>query len=556
MYADIVLHRRVPGHLDSFTYRVPEKISLQPGQLVQVPFRKQTLSGIVRQLHQKTPAYPTKLVENALPIWLESWQIELANWICDFYKCSFSKTIDFFIPEKIWPKHKKKNSPACPAGRQPKEAEKIIKKTKKMPLINQETENFARYLLRNPSKKLLIEKTPLNRNKFYSALQKVLPAESQALFLFPEIFYIQKLAKNLPQFHGGLSESQKAEIWKAVKEGEIKTISATRPGLFLPFKKLGCIVLDFEHHESYREIRQPNYDSLAVAEKLAEIWNIPLIAISEAPRTTTFHKTKTCFYEKFEWNSKQEKTPEIKIIDMADERRKGNFGIFAENTIHSIANCLIKKEQVLLFINRKGEASAMFCRDCGNISRCPRCSSPFTIHKENVLKCHRCKIAAPIPEKCEKCSGLNLKTLGAGTEKIEEEIKKIFGRAKILRLDSETLNKKNKMHLDEKTLRESDILVATRIIDKPLNLPRMALGIAVMPDPLINISDFRAEERLFQLFTRIKNMSKNKTIIQTYIPNHSLYENFSKNLFENFYEEQLNTRKTLSLPPFGNFNAN
>ncbi len=453
MFAEIILHRRVPSNFESFTYQVPKDLKVEPGQIVRVPFRKQKLAGIVLHLHEKMPSYPTKPLESALPIVLAPWQMELAAWMSEYYKCAFSKVIDFFIPEKIW-NEPKKNPAAQKAQEKNKTPFSQLSLQESNPLLQKDCLAslrlglFAKKFLGTRDKKLVVENTLLPRKAFYNYIANFLPQDSQALFLFQEFSHIEMLNLDLPVFHGGLNETQKAMMWQSVLSGETKIIAGTRTALFLPFKKLSAIVLDFEHSESYLEKRQPNYHALEVAEKLAQLWKIPLIVISATPRVETWFK-----FEKNGWEDAQI-PPKVSIIDMADERRKGNNGIFAEKTTESIAKCLSQNQQVLLFINRKGEASALFCRDCGNIFRCEECNSPLTVHKEAKLQCHRCRTIQQMPMQCGKCKSVELKALGLGTEGIEREIKKIFGRAVVFKIDKEAVHglKKIKMPLNDQTL--------------------------------------------------------------------------------------------------------
>lgn len=543
MFAEIVLHRRVPSKFDSFTYEVPTDLKVAPGQIVSVPFRKQKLPGIVRVLHEDGPAYPTKLLESASSLILDGRQMDLAVWMSGFYACGFSKVIDFFIPEKIWAPGKranKKNGENAPG-------EKLVTVAGAK---NENLNKLVKNLLRTKSNKLILEKTPLPLGEFATEISRQSETGSQILVLFPELFHLKKFSGDLPVFHGELNETKKAQIWENVRNGEPGAIAGTRAALFLPFKKLSAIVMTFEHSESYKEKRTPNYDALTVAEKMAEMWGIPLIVMSQTPRAETWHKMLENKFEKIEWATA--KTPAVKIIEMADERRRGNYGIFADKTVEKIARTLAQDKQVLLFINRKGEASALLCPDCGNVFRCGTCSSPLAVHKELDLRCHRCKTSLKVPSTCDKCGNANLKPLGHGTEKLETEIQKIFSRAKIIRFDSENFSSRGKKSVDEKTLAASDVIIATQSIDKPFTLPRLNLSVAVSPDPLLQFPHFRAAERVFQLLTHIKNLThpSGEFLIQTFLSSNSIFKYIQNSQIENFYEAELTTRKSLSLPPF------
>lgn len=584
MFAEVILHRRVPGYLQSFTYSVPADAKVQPGQLVQVPFRKQKLAAIVRELHSKTPAYPTKTLEipsEQIPsVILPKQQIELAAWMSKFYAAPFSKTIDFFVPEKIWPQISKRKSikkPAQqtePSSKRSDNSDLLNKKLVRQTEIQTETQDrrenqqetqqnktkqslktLIKNLLASAAKKFILEKTPLPRRQFYKELLDVLPVNSQVLFLFPEIFHLQNssaelpASRNLSVFHGGLKENQKAEIWRDIFNGKPGAIAGTRAALFLPFKNLSAIVLDFEHNENYKEQRSPYYNALEVAEKLAEIHAVPLIVISPAPRTETWQKVLVNKYEKIEWEQPGCQT-KITVVDMQNEQRKGNYGLFSSAVVSRTAAALVENAQVLFFMNRKGEANAVICTDCSEIIRCKNCSAPFTLHCGQILKCHKCKIQMPLPDTCTRCGNFGLKSLGFGIEKIEKEIGKIFRQARMLKLDKDFLSLQKKLAPDllQSKLEKADIIIATKIIDKFLHLPRLKLSVIVMPDALLNFPDFRASERLFQLLTSIRLLAHGEMIIQTFLPEHVLFNSLDK--LENFYEDELKTRKNLNLAPF------
>ncbi|MEK7524147.1 MAG: primosomal protein N' [Patescibacteria group bacterium] len=537
-FAEVILHRRVPSRFESFTYEVPPQLAVMPGQIVQVPFRNQKLSAIVRRLHQTPVPYAVKPIEAAQPVTLPPWQMELASWMSEHYACAFSKVIDLFIPEKIWEPGKRK-SPAVEDQNQNSQA------AFSLPIKqNPDVENIIKKCLATGRTTLLIEKTPLPRKTFYDHVQRLIPKDSQALFLFPEIFSVLEFGADLPKFHSELNETQKAKMWNHTAAGEVKAIAGSRGALFLPFKNLSCIVVDFEDHESYHELRQPHYDAVEVAQKISQLLHIPLIIISRSPRTETWHQAVSGTIEKCEWDTPPAAS-KVNIMDMANERRKGNQGFFAEKTLEQTAKCLAQNEQILFFVNRRGEASALLCSDCGNITRCAKCAGPLTLHTGNELQCHRCKLHTPVPSFCASCKSVQLKKLGAGTQRLEKEMAALFGKASIVRIDRETV----KDGWPKEKIAKADIIIATQIIDKPLDLPRLKLAVVVFADALLDFEDFRAGERAFQMLTHLQFLAKEHLFIQTFIPEQELFGQIQNGL-ESFYNDELATRKSLSLPPF------
>lgn len=537
MFAQVVLHRRVPGKFESFTYRVPEGVKIEPGQLVTVPFRAQRIAGIVRSLHSSSPSYAVRELEQASKIILPKWQFELAVWITKNYAAPFSKVIDHFIPERVWPavKSRPQKTDSMPAIK--------IKEPAPHP-SSPAIDALCISILSGSKPKLLIERSRVPRPEFYNALKNQLK-EKQMLILLPELFHLNACAAQYAHFHGSLKEWEKARIWELARNSNNAVFAGTRAALFLPFKNLGAIVLDYEHNENYSEKRAPYHHTADVALKISELLKIPLIMISPAPRAETWHMADQGKILSMEYHSKE--NPTVAIIDMADEKRSGNSNLLALRSLEAISSALAKKHQALLFVNRTGEAGGLICRDCGHIERCALCNSPLAPHRGLALKCHRCKTEKQTPEACASCGGVKLRPIGAGTEKIESEISSAFGRARVIRVESET-----KMNLAAGELDSSDIIVATRIIDKPLNLPRLETIIAVAPDALINLPDFRAEERLLQLLASLKLLARpdGKIIIQAFLSGHRVYTTLAKNTIAQFYDNELKTRAEINLPPF------
>lgn len=541
MFADVILHRRVPSRFESFTYAVPEGMKLASGQIVTVPFGKQQLAAIVRSLHQNTPAFNTKAISKMLPATLPAWQLELAEWMAKTYGSSFAQAIDLFIPENIW------------KGKE----QEVFEQHESLPPAGENIptlQKFVDELLSTPSPKLVLERTQLPRSALYRELIACLPKGSQGLFLFPEVFSAKKFAGPCAVFSGEKKEKKKADIWHGVASSKISAIFGTRAALFLPFQKLLFIVLDMEENDNYTERRKPAYDGLEVAIKLSELWKIPLLTVSSAPRVTTWHKIEQKNMERRDWNATP--PPLLRIVDLSDDRRKGNREILSLTALEGIARALVRQEQVLLFMNRKGDAAAMICSDCHEVVRCESCRTPQTPHRDGTLRCHRCSQSMLPPSQCPSCHGVRLKTFGAGTERLEREMTNRFSHAQILRLES---GQKPSGALDFASLNEADILIGTSIVDKPLGLSRLKYAVVVSADQLLVFPDYRASEQAFQLLRHLEMMlaaeehetRRPELLLQTFLPTHPLFQSLEKKTMEAFYTEELETRRRLSLPPFG-----
>ncbi len=565
MFAEVILHRRVPSNFESFTYEVPAGVDVTPGHMVRVPFKTQMLSGIVRAVHANAPKYPTKAISEVVALMLPEPQRELAEWMATHYKTSIAKVMDFFVPEKGWPaapkKRVRKKKNEGEEGAKIRSESAVSEETSTLlnsesPTIDSRVQGLVKELIdteTNNTPRLVLERAPLARAAFYTSLAAALPKDAQILLLFPEVF---SLLQGAPRhvgapFHGELSENAKAHVWHGARDGSLRVIAGTRGALFLPFKKLGAIVLDTSHNDNYRERRAPYYHALDVARHMALTWNIPLIVLDPTPTVETWHAMQKGDYTLHEWNhaaNQREKMPAI--IDMAEERRKGNHGIFAPHVIEKIAAALAQNQQALFFVNRTGEANAVLCPDCNNVLRCEKCHAPLTLHLNSTLHCHRCKKKLPLPEACPHCGNVVFKNLGFGTERIEQELKKTFGKAKIVRLDARITAGPTATPLND-LLENADLIVGTQILDKPFNLPRIGLCVSLMPDPLLNFPHFRAEERALQILMRLKHLAHHgEFIIQTFLPEHRVYYGLTQEGLPFFYDEELTTRKNLHLPPF------
>lgn len=546
MFAEVALHRKLPRGLDLFTYEIPSDAHVMAGQLIQVPFRNQTLAAVVRKIHSQTPNYPTKEIVNISETLLTTTQMAVAEWMSLRYHTSFAKTIDLFIPEKIWPKETARRSVRQKIKAAADDPEKITPASpeKNAKYIEELTELIDG--LFKEKNTLILTEHYFPRDFFYKLLSEKTAGQKNLLVLFPEQSILETYAKNKPQYSSECSEQEKAELWREVAAGNITSIFGTRGALFLPFKKLDGIILDLEENEQYQERRAPAYQSLEVAKELAKLWDIPLIIISSSPSVDTWKKMNEGAFKCIKWN-KNEKT-RIEIIDMADERRRGSDDALGYRLRERIAATLADRKQVLLFINQRGDTSTMLCKDCGEIVRCDKCQSPLTLHADAMLRCHRCKTEKPLFKTCMKCGGFTLKKLGFGTERLEREVSETFSNARTLRVDSDSTKK-----IDIEALHKADIIIGTQMVDKPLLLPRLTLRACVMPDPLLHFPDYRASVRLMQILRHMETMaSGGEVLVQTYLPTHSIFTSFAEKNLSEFYQSELKTRAMLKLPPYGN----
>ncbi len=539
VFASIALHRRVPPQFAQVSYEIPKGMELTIGQLVEVPFRKQLLPGIVVNMTTAAPKYKTRPITAAQAFCMPANSMRLAQWMARQYDSTLRNALDTIMPEQLWDiegKRKRRSQPEVETKK-----EKIATTT--------EYEQLAQKCFETSKKEIIIlEKKRLDRKMFYTALVDNLTSDEQALFLVPETDFIELLDVPFTRYHGELSDMQKAHVWRAVAAGMVPVVIGTRSSCLLPFPKLKYVVVDFEHSEHYKEQRNPSYDAREVVEKLGAT----IISISPAPRMSTWHtKIASRKAEVISWEDTVPKN-RIEIIDMADERRKGVTGALSEIALESIARCLAHKEQVMVLVPRRGYAGALWCNTCNNVEHCPECKSLLTPHKNNRLRCHRCGYERDMLLLCTNCSNVTLKNIGIGTEKIELSLNKTFALSSILRVDKDTYIKQ-KMTINElqQKIEKADLIIGTQMLLKPFALPRLTLIIFASSDMLFTSSHFQAEEESLQIMQQLITAATNPlVIIQTLLPTHPVYASIQEHKLSDYYKKELSMRKILSLPPY------
>jgi primosomal protein N' (replication factor Y) len=368
---------------------------------------------------------------------------------------------------------------------------------------------------------------------------------TQKLILAPTIAQAEKIAsgtKDTILWHGNLTKKQRNEIWWKIKNGKAKIIVGTRSAVFLPFNNLREIIIEDRQNPNHKSWDMfPHYDSQLIAQKLAEIFDAGIKLKSRDFISREAHKK-----------------PSAQIIDMRRELKDGNFSIFSRALQIAIKNTLAQKRQIILFINRRGAANFVLCRDCGYMQKCQNCDAPLAYHLINskpTLLCHRCNHKKIPFSLCPQCQSWRIKTVGAGTQKAELETKKLFPEAKILRLDSDNApNPKDQQKIiDAFARKESNVLITTQIIlswREQLQTTKPATGAILSADTLLHLPDFRSGEKTWQIIAALKKIATKNIIIQTYNPASSVIKYAAKNNFRLFWQEELETRQALNYPPY------
>lgn len=388
------------------------------------------------------------------------------------------------------------------------------------------------------------------------------------LMLVPEIsltpmmvnIFKERFGSNVAILHSRLSQGEKYDEYRKISRGEVKIVVGARSAIFAPIKNIGLIILDEEHDPSYKQESTPRYHTAQIAKIRAKYHKSHVVLGSATPSMESYSRALKGIYDLYELPDRINKKPlpKVEIIDMVESMKNKNYSLFSNEMRNRIQETIDKDEQVILLLNKRGYASYVQCFDCGEVFKCPHCDVTLTYHKdEQRLKCHYCEYSVPYPKYCHKCGSSHLKMIGYGTQKIEEEIEKSFHNAKVIRYDVDTTKNKNghQKLLDRFKNKEANILLGTQMIAKGLDFENVTFVGVLNADLSLNIPDFRANERTFQLLTQVSGRSgrgsKNGTVmIQTYNPNHYVIETASKHDFKAFYDYEMNYRRAAKYPPY------
>lgn len=380
--------------------------------------------------------------------------------------------------------------------------------------------------------------------------------------LTPQVFGLFKarFGDRVAILHSGLSMGERFDEWQRIRTGDAQIVVGARSAIFAPVKNLGVIIIDEEHDGSYRSESNPRFYTHDVAEFRAKYNACPLILGSATPSIESFQKAQTGEYKLHELLVRINKKdmPKVQIIDMRNEISVGNTGIFSRQLQSDLQDCIDNGNQAMLFCNRRGFASFMVCRECGWTAKCDDCDSTLVYHKEdNQLKCHFCNRRYKALTNCPNCGSEYIRMGAIGTQKVADELQKMFPAVKVLRMDFDSTQTKQSHAeiLDEFAKTKPSILVGTQMIAKGHDFPNVTLVGIVDADMSLHFSDFRNTERTFQLLTQVAGRAgraekAGKIVLQTYAPNHYVYKYMANYNYKAFFEREINVRYNSKFPPF------
>ncbi len=404
---------------------------------------------------------------------------------------------------------------------------------------------------------------------YFKLIKDTIDEGKNVLFLAPEIALASQLTRRLAKkfgtkdvaiWHSSISDGERYDVWQKLYRDEIKILAGVRSAVFAPLKNIGLIIIDEEHENAYKQTNPaPRYDARIIASKLAQYHNCQLLLGSATPDIQTYYRALNT-NNLLEMPTRFNNAPVAKtsVINMQENSKQAYRGVISVQLQKAIEETLEKGQQVILLINRRGFSTYTQCRACGEVLECENCSIPLIWHSsEGVLKCHYCGRTKSFPSTCPNCESDALKNSGTGTQKIEMFIKELFKTAKVERIDSDILSKKNEhiKLLNKFQNGEIDILVGTQMIAKGLDNPNVTLVGVISADESFNMPDFRASERGFQLLTQVAGRAGRgkyvgKVIFQTYNPDFYAFESARKQNYKEFYDTEINAREAFDYPPY------
>jgi len=559
-----------------FHYRIPDTLSsgIMIGKRVFVPFQNRTVVGYVVGFDEEAEVKDVKDVSGIIdedPI-LSEEMLKLTKWIKDNYFCSWGEAIEAAIPAgikkgKLELGSRLKESPIN-IDDFPQSAPHVLMEEQERAL-----RSIVEYIDKAEHRTFLLHGiTASGKTEIYlQAIEHILKKDRQAIVLVPEISltpqtierFVSRFGDHIAVLHSKLTPAKRFLEWKKLKDGKVHIAVGARSAIFSPMKNLGLIIVDEEHETSYKQEDVPRYHARDVAEERARLNNCPLILGTATPSLESYYKAKKGEYKLIRLTKRIEERllPKVKIVDMrlALATRK-RVEIFSKILLDAIERTIKSGKQTIIFLNRRGFSTFMNCKKCGLVLKCKRCDTVLVYHFDiKKLICHYCNYKMEPPDICPKCRSGYIRYFGLGTEKVESEISHYFSHVHIARMDSDTTVKRGSHDriLGEFKSGGVNLLVGTQMIAKGLDFPQVTLVGVVSADVTLNLPDFRASERTFNLLTQVagragRGEDGGEVIVQTYAPSHYAILAAAKHDYEKFYEEEIIARKELLFPPFIN----
>ncbi|MCQ4635303.1 primosomal protein N' [Anaerovorax odorimutans] len=557
-------------HTDTlYTYGC-EDDQVQVGQKVYVPFglgdkvREAYVFQVLEEPEQeyKKLKFAEKIDEE---VSLTEEIIDTCMWMKRRYLCKYIDAVKCFTPAGSRSKRGKERNPYKDAEG---EAQNILSLTAEQervlaPIRQAISEGrHRRFLLHGV--------TGSGKTEVYMrAVAKCLEEGRQAVMLVPEISLTKQIIErfigrfgsdSIAVLHSRLSLGERYDEWSRIRSGQVKIVIGARSAVFAPLSQIGLVVLDEEHETTYKSDMTPKYDAVEVALKRLQHHDGVLLLGSATPGVATYFRSCQGIYERLELTSRynQVALPQVSVVDMRDEMKAGNRSIISRQLYEAMETALEKKQQIILFLNRRGYSTFISCRECGKVLKCPDCGISLTYHKDkNRAVCHYCGYEEKPPEICPDCGSRYIRYFGTGTEKVEETVRGFFEKASVERLDLDTTKRKGSIERILNSFKKGkiDILIGTQLVAKGLDFKNVGLVGIISADVTLNIPDFRSPERTFQMITQAAGRAgrgdeTGTVIIQSYTPENYAVQLAAEQDYKGFYETEIQLRQYMGYPPY------
>ena len=442
--------------------------------------------------------------------------------------------------------------------------------THAMVLNDEQQQAVSRLLQASNQEFLLYGVTGSGKTEVYlQAIAEVLVRGQQAVVLVPEITlttqitarFKARFGEQVAVLHSGLSQGERYDEWRRILRGEARVVVGARSAIFAPLQNIGLIIVDEEHEASFKQEEMPRYHACEVAKWRGKFHDCPVVFGSATPSLESYARASKGIYELIALKNRavaSSSVPAVRMIDMGNGKQMVKNGPLSQELESAIRLRMTRGEQVILFLNRRGYANFMQCRECNEVVSCPNCDVTLTYHKQGQnLRCHYCNFSADVVQSCPKCESPEVRFFGTGTQKVEEFLATEFPEAKVLRMDVDTTSKKgdHKRIIESFGAREAEILLGTQMVAKGLDFEGVTLVGVLDADLMLHLPDYKAAERTFQILTQVagrsgRHLANGEVLIQTYSPNHHVMKCVQAADYESFYVKEMQARRQFNYPPY------
>jgi len=555
---------------ETYTYAVPEGVDVVPGHRVTVPFGRRSTYGFVVSLGTEDPGVETKPIATAgsEPLLLPH-QVALARLVADHYWLPLIEVLRAMLPPRV----RATGSSGSQASTRQRRHSRLVELATgpatpgAAPTLTGE-QQAALELINSNQLTLLHGVIASGKTEVYlAAAERALADGLRVLLLVPDISLTPQLVQRVRArlkapvaiLHSQLTELERAQQWWRTRRGDAEVVLGSRSAVFAPIPRLGLICLDEEGSSAYKQDRTPRYEAGWVARRLAEVSGARLVAGSATPSVVTYHDATQGELALAKMKRRvRGHDAEVELVDMRDEAAAGNRQPLSRRLLEVIDKTLSREEQVILYLNRRGMSTFVLCRDCGKSVQCLGCSVALVQHAEiDGLVCHYCGYSRAMPAVCDHCGSRNIRGMGMGTQRLETMVKKLWPRARVLRLDSDAAKGPDSYFEIWETFseRRADILVGTQLVTRGLDLPAVTCVGVVDADLPLHFPDYRSAENTFSLVVQVAGRAgrdgrEARVVVQTSNPEHYSLRCAAAGDYDGFYAAELPARKAFSFPPF------